>query len=467
MVIEMELMEFKKLLDQAFIGTSENHSNFNFGTTFLLKLDAYCEFLKENKIEEAQESFSKSFSRKRFGIILRDSLKDYADDNNCDLVLAFLDVIFKYCLKEISEDNIKDTNFRNAVILFSNNYFYLTGSLHRNLNDVRQKIYNNPDILKPMIDRISIIIDNYVNSLKTKEVFNFSSIKIEEVTETAKEILSSSNELALENTISGELLDGKISVATDRGYKTRPSRPQQDAVLSMVKSSDCYLNIVADGMGGAIDGEKASKAIIDTYKEWFDKLDEYQLKILTEEELVECIDDPLKKVNNELFNEYKGKSGSTIALTLTIGDKTIICNLGDSTVYSYNEETDELIELTKRDSVTGFLPYEEARNNMRNNDLALAVGFESIPSNQILAHYSVINNRGQKIIISSDGVTDLIVEERFKNYFKEDISASEIVDDAVNRPDVTRVKREDNTSAIVITLPGYEKRQEGSYYGRR
>ena len=52
-------------------------------------------------------------------------------------------------------------------------------------------------------------------------------------------------------------------------------------------------------------------------------------------------------------------------------------------------------------------------------------------------------------------------------YFKKEISAQEIVDDAVNRPDITRYKSEDNTSAIVVTLPNYEKEKGDFHHGRR
>lgn len=464
----MELMEFKKILDQAILGTSEKYPTDNMGKKLEQGLKIYYENLKKGQVDLAKKEFANEFTRKseRYGIELRLSIVDYANNNDCDIALAFLDVLFKYCCTKLNDYTIDDY-YSFDFSYFARNYVESVGSRDSSLNAEKEQIYADPEELISLINGINTIINHYQYSLDAHEVFNFDSIEIEEVTNTAKELLTSSTTIELKDSIAGTLLDGKISIATDRGYKKRPGRPQQDAVLSIVKSNDCYLNVVADGMGGGAAGEYASRAVIDTFEEWFNQFNEDQLKSLDNQDLLFYIDDPLKRVNNEIYRKYSGKAGTTIALTLTVGERTIICNLGDSTIYTYNAETDEIIELTKRDALTGGFPYEEARNNMNNNVITASIGGEEIATHDLMAHYSIIANRGQKIIITSDGVTDLIAEERFKEYFKKEISAQEIVDDAVNRPDITRYKSEDNTSAIVVTLPNYEKEKGAEHHGRR
>lgn len=102
------------------------------------------------------------------------------------------------------------------------------------------------------------------------------------------------------------------------------------------------------------------------------------------------------------------KSYSTLVLSLTVYDKTIIANIGDSQAYTYNEKENEV----------------------------------------------------QKIILSSDGITDLISEERFKSYFKSDIESEKIVKDALSKEDTKWLdKDEGNISVIVIKLSNYTQKK--------
>lgn len=100
------------------------------------------------------------------------------------------------------------------------------------------------------------------------------------------------------------------------------------------------------------------------------------------------------------------------------------------------------------------MSYEEARKSPYNNTITASIGNNVRDFEDSFIHFMIIKNNGQKLILSSDGVTDLISEERFKSYFKKETSAYQIVSDAVNIPDVNGIKKkEDNVSAIVIKLP--------------
>ena len=76
-------------------------------------------------------------------------------------------------------------------------------------------------------------------------------------------------------------------------------------------------------------------------------------------------------------------------------------------------------------------------------------------------HTNIIDNNGQTIILSSDGITDLASEETFKNYFRYDTSAKEMVRSAVYIPDQNPHKTEDNVSAIKIKLPNGNVKRRG------
>lgn len=271
-------------------------------------------------------------------------------------------------------------------------------------------------------------------------------------------------ESRLVNSFGGELLDGKITLESNRGYKNIPSRPQQDAILSFVKSDNCYLNVIADGAGSCPKADKASIKVIESLKIWFESISEQELNILLPNELVKKIEEVLINTNNKLVLEENGKAYSTVVLALTLKLYTLIANIGDSTAYMYRSDSNKLIELSELHSLSSGLSYEDARHNEDNNIITKSIGskFNSFNINSNFdknMSYKLIRNVGQRIILSSDGVTDLISENSFKFFFKNSYPAKAIVNYAVNRPEVSDcIKKNDNVSAIVIDLPNEKKK---------
>lgn len=256
--------------------------------------------------------------------------------------------------------------------------------------------------------------------------------------------------LKLQNKINGKLLEGKIDLSVDRGYQTHPERPQQDSALSIVKNKDIFLNVIADGAGGSENGEKASIELVSELKEWFELIPDELFNNI--DVIIELLKQKIIEIDKKIEKNYK-KSYTTFVLALTIYDKTIIANIGDSQAYTYD---DDLIELTTLDSDSKGMSYEEARFNPWNNMITAAVG----DGYEKDIHINIINNIGQKIILSSDGITDLISEDRFKSYFINQIDSSQMINDALSKKDTKWLnKDEDNISAIVIKLPNYKQKK--------
>ncbi|MBQ9011378.1 MAG: protein phosphatase 2C domain-containing protein [Bacilli bacterium] len=241
-----------------------------------------------------------------------------------------------------------------------------------------------------------------------------------------------------------ELLDGKIRLASVRGYISKPKHLQEDAVGSAVKDDRCFLNIVADGLGGYSKSDVASRIFVKEMLNWFADMD---MDIIDDTDLImKKITKKIRKINRKIKFRYRGKAQTTFALSLTNKYNTIILNLGDSTIYTY--ENDELKLLTYIKFYLTNKSYEQIRRHIFNFSVGSCIG--EYPLFKI--HKRLIENEGQKLILSSDGVTDLISEERFTNYFINDTDAKTIVNDALTSPDVVR-KSEDNISAIVVSLP--------------
>lgn len=256
--------------------------------------------------------------------------------------------------------------------------------------------------------------------------------------------------LKLQNKINGKLLEGKIDLSVDRGYQTHPEKTQQDSALSIIRDKNIFLNVIADGAGGSENGEKASIEFVKEIKEWFEIMPKELFNDINI--IVELLKQKIIEVDKKIEKLYK-KSYTTFVLALTVYDKTIIANIGDSSAYTFDNE---LIQLTTLDSDSNKMSYEEARLNPWNNMItaALGDGYEKD------IHINIINNEGQKIILSSDGITDLISEDRFKSYFMNNIDSAKIVEDALSKKDAQWLdKDEDNISVIIINLPNKNQRK--------
>ena len=436
--------ELKNMFDRVLIGTKYNHPEFNMGNQVY-------EGIKNYVMNNGNQAvFLNYFSRESqiYNINLREPLKKYANNNNVDSVLLFLDNMYNFCIEGISSANI---NLKDRVNLrtFGIMYEKIVGGYGNTMEGNKQKIYYNLNILSNLLPYVANVVNTYMEHIDIKKAFDFPSINVIEKSKSLSTVLTNSDNLVLRNSFSGSLLNGKITVASHVGYKSRIKKEQQDAVLSVAKSDDCYLNIVADGAGGSINAQNASKAIVDSFKKWFNMLSENELKNMDNKTKMSMISNEIDIINDYIKRKYP-KSYSTFVLALTTGDQTIIANIGDSTAYIYDEENDKLIEVTTLDSLSEGLSYDEARYNPDNNVITQAVG-----DGYSKIHFKVLNNIGERLILSSDGVTDLVTENTFKSYFRNKTSAASIVNNSVNNPDRSPgiTKTEDNVSAIVIDLP--------------
>lgn len=450
--------EILKIIYQNFLNNLDNRDRFNYSKN-------YAVFINENQInivgcitaEDIQyidSSMLKSLKNKK--------------DMKCSVFLATNPGDFK-----IDDTDIKIDSLGNIKVLKENveygkidvkkyiNSIYITRtfsySLMPLLIELLAKEEDNIINVVQTIDRnkilssIAYLLNDYIKNIDITKVLKESGFKIPNET---YQFLTNAKGIKLQNTLNGKLLEGSIKLSTDKGYQNNPEKKQQDAILSVVKDETCFLNVIADGAGGSKNGEEASKYLTLELKEWFENMPQEILDDI--DILIKLLEYKITQIDNYIFKTYKN-SYTTLALTLTINDKTIIANIGDSTAYTYDEQTDNLVELTTLDSESKGMDYEEARYNPWNNALTAAIG---AGYNDKL-HINIIDNTGQKIILSSDGITDLVSEERFKSYFKENIEPEKMVEDALSKEYTEWLdKREDNISVISIKLPNSQKSKQ-------
>lgn len=222
------------------------------------------------------------------------------------------------------------------------------------------------------------------------------------------------------------------------------TKNQEDSVLILEhpQNKDFKLLAVSDGIGGAEAGEKVSRHIVAKLIEWFENLNPALYNNLTEVQA--SLNNLLPRILDNL--KVPKESGATLSAVIIGKNKTLITNIGDSRVYT--EKNGKLNQETRDDSLVQEL-FEYKNPNIRNL-------YDPIPDKELMrfhknsnilirnidqtrpniGSYKIINNTSyDKIIATSDGVTDCISTEELTNIIrasKQEYVASNIVDKALN-----------------------------------
>lgn len=446
----------KDILDRALIGTKINYSSFDLPGTLTFYIISEMQSLIDGRKNNLDISKVIAVVSKKYKVPLRYEVKEYFDNHkNISLYEEILRIATENWSKKQLDKNGK------AMLEMSQIYVDILNKLPNLKGEEREKFiedyrqyYANEDM---MYDVIGTIITNYINSIDEKKAFE-SIVSFNSISDSIYEFMTNIKGINLMDRYSSKLLEGKIQLTTDRGYPDDETKIQQDAILSIAKNDELYLNVVADGVGGSGYGEVASRETIVELKKWFEQLDDKSFDDL--DYLIENLKEKINEISKDVKRKYMD-CYTTVVLALTVRDKTVIMNVGDSTAYTYDGEV--LTELSIKDLAEEANDYETARRGVDNNIIKAAIGV----TDNLDPHANVIDNNGQRIILSSDGVTDLLSEETFISFFRDDSTSETIVDDALNHPDLYYKqtdengtvqmmpipKTADNISAIVINLP--------------
>ncbi|HLR21364.1 MAG TPA: Stp1/IreP family PP2C-type Ser/Thr phosphatase [Tissierellaceae bacterium] len=183
------------------------------------------------------------------------------------------------------------------------------------------------------------------------------------------------------------------------------------------------LYIVADGMGGHNAGNIASNMAVSIIEDIFlfnrKKLD-------TEKGVFSTIKEAIKTANYKIYNKSSDDKscsgmGTTVTLVYILNDTVYIGHVGDSRAYYIKNTSIEQItedhslvyELIKKGNITT----EEGENHPRKNAITRAVGTNDIVKIDI---YTKEYKKGHKLLICSDGLTDMVNNNRILDIVNRD-----------------------------------------------
>ena len=207
------------------------------------------------------------------------------------------------------------------------------------------------------------------------------------------------------------------------------------------------LFLVADGMGGHAAGDYASRFTVEKLVELIGKSGE--------KEPVAIMKSAVSMTNSLLLTEAqadpaKNGMGTTIVAATVIGNTLYAANVGDSRLYLIGRD---IRQITRDHSLVedmvrmGVLEREEARTHYKKNVITKAIGVaDDKTSTPDIFEIEVEN--GDKLLLCSDGLTNMVEEYDIKKIVKDNDSIEDAVRELIKQANENGGK--DNISAILI-----------------
>ena len=182
-------------------------------------------------------------------------------------------------------------------------------------------------------------------------------------------------------------------------------RPNNEDYYLLAPEKGLY--VVADGMGGAQAGERASKLAVDTLAGFIERSAEAGAEMLAE---------AFQEANNQVMNAASNDvnlegMGTTLVAALEAGPEILIASVGDSRAYVY--QGDELIGITEDQTwvheVGRRLGIDETslRSHPMRHVLTMAIGV----SPELRVHsYALKPQAGAEVLLCSDGLHGVVEE---------------------------------------------------------
>lgn len=194
----------------------------------------------------------------------------------------------------------------------------------------------------------------------------------------------------------------------------------------------CGLHVLADGMGGHLAGDVASKSAVDYVKNHF-----YRQPQLVEDmptyltTIVGEVNDHIYKLANS--NEKYKNMGTTLIVAYVDSDKLYYAHVGDSRLYFYRQAN--LTRLTKDHSLVeellsaGEITATEAQQHPQKNIITRAIGV----ADKVEVDTGCQNLQEQDLfLICTDGLSNMLDDEHLKKMLGQEPNIEKLADSLIS-----------------------------------
>lgn len=228
---------------------------------------------------------------------------------------------------------------------------------------------------------------------------------------------------------------------------------QQDS-FDVINCSAGTLAVVADGMGGLVDGDKVSQKIVATMRADSAKIRPGK----TDSVLCQMVAHANQEVNRMLGVSRQYKCGSTLLAVLVEKDTMQWITVGDSRIYLYrggkliqiNREHIYCAELLEH-AINGRISFTEALRDPQAERLSSFVGMGE------LKHVDICLNRlklcaGDHILLMSDGVFNTLTDEEIAETIKTSANASDAASILEEKVLKKNAPNQDNFTCVILEV---------------
>lgn len=213
----------------------------------------------------------------------------------------------------------------------------------------------------------------------------------------------------------------KVIAKSDVGKRRKNN---EDSFLVKKYNNDVSIAIVADGLGGYLSGEVASKLLTEVVSSYVENnLENINLK--TEEEIKKILENAVIKANEKIFDlektdeKYEGM-GTTVVAILKVMEDIYYISVGDTRMYYIPENYEYIKQITEDDTYVNMLlkthaiTLEEAKTHSQKHVLTKAVGVTKdleLKSEKLEMPYGIL-------LLCSDGLTNMIEDNEILQIIK-------------------------------------------------
>ncbi len=225
---------------------------------------------------------------------------------------------------------------------------------------------------------------------------------------------------------------------------------QDDSFAASVKEYG-VMAIVADGIGGYINGKLASQITVETF------LDEFEKRDVTDN-LTYYFQKSAMLSNERIRDEFGDtKGGTTVVSVVLKDDKLFWTSVGDSNIAVFR--SGRLIMVNRKENVKNWLEdqyyagavrKEEVLSNSSDTRLVNYLGYDGFKKADE-SDRPIFLKKKDKILIYSDGV-ELLGQIELERMLSRKMHPQKIADAIIDAVDAHKKKKKDNATIIILSV---------------
>ncbi|MGK5507055.1 PP2C family protein-serine/threonine phosphatase [Brevibacillus formosus] len=227
-------------------------------------------------------------------------------------------------------------------------------------------------------------------------------------------------------------------------------REEQDDYFSTATSSHGTIAVLADGISGLANGRLASTLAVTTFIREFTKLDNPKHMSL-------FFSRAASLANSEILQALRGsRGGTTLVAGVIVEDKLYWGAVGDSIITVFRNG--EFIQINQKDIyesvlearfLSGEITKDEALEHPQKKQLINYLGYESFQNIEIGREPFPLE-KGDKVILCSDGVYDTLTEMELEQILFQNITAHDAADQIIEAVESKQKANQDNATILIL-----------------